>query len=283
MSAIKAWLIRTLFILSTLGGLDHAYGNEPLTIYFYNPEINITRNTLLKNTFDLYLKALGDYQFQPVDNNKTFETLIKNEANAIFMMSNWHYLQIKNTQPNTSFSLALRGIKGGSDSFHKILVSKDPQLDLSTMSLATSGNKEYSLAILNNIAYRASAKKLSQNPFSNLNMLSVPKDIDALMAVGFDLADAALTTKSSLVKLSTIYKNQHQALHILGESQALRRIVVTFKQSTNMKVRALLSELRQMENNKQGRRGLNMLGLDSWQLVNESIMQAKVQKGRPVQ
>jgi len=281
--ATRAWLIRALFILSTLGGVGHAYGNEPLTIYFYNPEINITRNALLKNTFDLYLEALGDYQFQPVDDKATFEALIKNEANAIFMMSNWHYLQVKNTQTNSLFNLALRGIKGGSDSFHKILVGKDPQFDLNAMSLATSGNREYSLAILNNIALTSSVKKLSKNLFSNLNLLTVPKDIDALMAVGFDLADAALTTKSSLVKLSTIYKNQRQALHILGESQALKRLAVAFKQSTSPKVRALLSEIIQMENNKQGRRGLNMLGLDSWQLVNESIMQTKMQKRRPLQ
>jgi len=267
---LRALLLQTFLLFSITGGLTHAIASEHLTIYFYNPEINITRNAVLKNTFDLYLETQGAYQFQPVDNKETFEALIKNKHNAIFMMSNWHYLQLKKTPIFHASKLVLRGIKNGKDTYHKILVGKQSKLDLQTMSLATSGNEEYSRSVLNGIY-----SKRSIDQFSSLNILAVPKDIDALMAVGFGLADAALTTRSSLEKLSTLYKQQNQALHILGESHALKRLAVVFKQVPQAKQHQIQSTLIQMKKSKKGKRGLNMLGLDDWQLVDQQLTKNK--------
>ncbi len=248
-----------------MGGTAHASSKVSLTIYFYNPEINITRNAILKSAFDLYLKTQGTYRFQPVDNKETFEALIESEDSAVFMMSNWHYLKLIKTQLNQTSVLGLRGTKNGSDIYHKILVGTELNLNISTMSLASSGSEEYSRSILKDIY------SLPHNEPSELNILTVPKDIDALMAVGFGLADAALTTKSSLAKLSTLYKNQYQQLHILGESQPLKRLAVVFKQVAPQEYQKIRSILKQMTQNKKGRRGLNMLGLDDWQLVNEQL------------
>jgi ABC-type amino acid transport substrate-binding protein len=134
------------------------------------------------------------------------------------------------------------------------------------MSLATSGNEEYSRSILSDIYSQESVDQ-----FSSLNILTVPKDIDALMAVGFGLADAALTTKSSLDKLSTLYQQQNQALHIIGESHSLKRLAVVFKQIPQAEHRQIQFILRQMAKDKKGKRGLSMLGLDDWRLVDEHL------------
>jgi len=268
----RVLLLQTLFLFSITGGLKHATATENLTIYFYNPEINITRNAVLKNIFDLYLEKQGSYQFQPVDNKVTFETLIKTKPSAIFMMSNWHYIQLKKTQILHASSLVLRGIKNGKDTYHKILVGKGPKLDLSVMSLATSGNEEYSRSILNDIY-----SKQSIDQFSSLNILAVPKDIDALMAIGFGLADAALTTKSSLDKLSILHQQQNQPLHILGESHPLKRLAVVFKQIPKIEHHQIQTILKHMAKSKKGKRGLNMLGLDDWQLVDQQLTKNKGQ------
>jgi len=270
LATFRIRLLEALLLFSITGGVTHATTNETTIIYFYNPEINITRNALLKNTFDLYLEAQGDYQFQPVDNKATFETLIKDKNNAIFMMSNWHYLQLKKTSLLNTATLALRGTKDGKDTYHKILVGKQHKLDLQTMSLATSGNEEYSRSILSDIYSQQSIDK-----FSSLNVLAVPKDIDALMAVGFGLADAALSTKSSLDKLFILYKQQNQPLHILGESKALKRLAVVFKQIPLAKHRQIQSILQRMATDKKGKQGLNMLGLDDWRLVDERLTKNK--------
>ena len=269
MAVFKILLSQSLLLFSITGGLTHATATESLTIYFYSPEINVTRNAVLKNTLDLYLKTQGAYQFQPVDNKETFETLIENENNAIFMMPNWHYLQLKKTSLQTS-TLVLRGIRNGKDTYHKILVGKQSKLNLRTTSLATSGNEEYSRSVLSDIYSRKSVDQPS-----SLNILVVPKDIDALMAVGFGLAETALTTKSSLDKFSTLYHQQNQSLHILGESQALKRLAVVFKQVPQTEHKKIQSVLQQMSKHKKGKRGLSILGLDDWRLMNGRINKNK--------
>ena len=253
-----------------------------LTIYFHKPEINTARNSVLKNTFDLYLSENGAYQFQPVDNRKIFETLFESEDEAVFMMSSRHYQQLLLRQKSNQnyeklpygqqsqvlTKVGLLGMKSGSGTYRKILVGKAKHINFSTMTLATSATRDYSISLLEN-----EFSGLSLKASSALNVLVVPKDIDALMAVGFGLADMALTTKSSLEKLSSLYSHQNQPLHILGESNPLQRLAVVFRQRSVESYIKTLTIIKQMSKSEQGRRGLNMLGLDDWRLIDESIGQ----------
>ena len=259
-------------MLCILGMSSFAFSQTqtPLTIYFYKPEINTARNSVLKSTFDLYLSEHGAYQFQPVDNREVFETLFKGEEEAVFMMSSRHYQQLlQQHQGHISIEgarVGLLGVKGGSDTYRKILVSKTEQVDFTSMNLATSATRESSVSLL-----ESEFTGLDIQDTSALNVLVVPKDIDALMAVGFGLADMALTTKSSLEKLSNLYRNQNQALYVLAESKPLKRLAVVFRQGSTEAYKKALTIIKQMPQNEQGRRGLNMLGLDDWRLIDESI------------
>jgi len=253
----RCLLTVAFLFLSFVGLPSGAYSKEITTIYFYNPEINTTRSVILKSTFDQYLKEKGNYRFQPVNSKETFEDLISNNHKATFIMSSWHFQQIEDkTRPLVS---ALRGIKNKNDTYRKILVSKLSSINPEAMTIATSGTIEYSRSILSSIYPNRSSESLSK-----LNILIVPKDIDALMAVGFDLADAALTTKLSLEKLSTLYKKQHQQLNILGESLPLKRLVVIHSPG---KIETI-DVLKQMSQSKKGQQGLHMLGLDDWQGIS---------------
>jgi len=289
------WPNKTSDIASSTVGLlllvcaaNSAFSQENLTVYFYNPEINTTRNVVLKNTFDLYLKEQGAYQFQPVDSRDTFESLVLSESEAIFIMSSWHFRLLDQKAISqadlTRSTLGLRGLKNGGDTYHKILVGRDAEFDLSVNRLATSGTKTYTRSILNGI-YPQQSKQIS----SDLNILVVPKDMDALMAVGFGLADIALTTRLSLDKLSTLYKNQYKKLHILGESQALKRLVVVFRQKPTSSYQHAVNMLINMAHDEKGKRGLRMLGLDSWKLIDETLLSGKSgvtklsQDGGPIQ
>ena len=255
-------LLTAGFILLSLMGLSSsAYCADTTTIYFYNPEINTTRSVILKSTFDQYLKEQGNYQFQPVNSRETFEGLINDNHQAIFIMSSWHFQQLKDkTIPIVT---ALRGIKSHDDTYRKVLVSKQSNVNLGSITVATSGTVEYSRSILSSIYPNHSPESLLK-----LNILIVPKDIDALMAVGFDLADAALTTKLSLKKISTLYKNQHQQLNILGESQPLKRLVVTHHQKQTPQHTESVGALKQMNQSNKGLQGLHMLGLDNWLVLD---------------
>ena len=251
-------LTTAVFLLLALAGLPlSGYCAELNTIYFYNPEVNTTRSVILKSTFDQYLKENSNLHFQPVNNKKTFEALIRNDREATFIMSSWHYQQLKSTKH--PLVTALRGIKNKRDSYRKILVSKLPNVNSQAITIAISGTIEYSRSILSSIYPDHSPDALSK-----LNILIVPKDIDALMAVGFDLADAAVTTQTSLEKLSTLYKNQHQQLNILGESAPLKRLVVIHHPGKT----DTIDVLKQMNKSEKGQQCLHMLGLDDWQTIS---------------
>ncbi|WP_250656229.1 PhnD/SsuA/transferrin family substrate-binding protein [Alkalimarinus coralli] len=235
---------------------------DSLTIYFYNPEINTTRNVVLKTAFDQYLQEQGIFQFQPVDNRQTFEALIVNDLNAVFMISNWHYEQLQDGLNPTS--AALRGVKNGSNTYRKFLVARKADATIEAMTIATSGSRPLSRSILSDIYPNQTPQTLAKP-----NFLIVPKDIDALMAVGFGLADAALATELSLETLSTLYTNQYQQLHILGESRPLKRLLVVYhKELTPLKAKAI-NTLGNMSESRKGKQALNILGLNGWQQVDK--------------
>lgn len=251
-----------------IGVTSRAYGDDRLTLYFYSPEINITRNEVLKNTFDQYLEGLGPLRFQPVDSRDTFESLVEQNENAIFIMSSWHFDQLERQM--ASLVPRLRGLKNGSETYRKILFGEKGRVDLGGITVATSGTEDYSRSVLKEMF-----PNQPQEIFSKLRLLIVPKDIDALMAVGFGLADAAMATERSLTKLSTLYKNQYQQLHILRESKPLKRLVVAHGQKASPHFDQAIKILLQMRQSENGRRGLHMLGLDDWQQVEEKPLKGR--------
>lgn len=253
-------LLVPVLVLALLTGRTSAETRP--TIYFYNPETNINRNVVLKHTLDSYLEADGDFQFQPVDDQQVFEQLVSRIPDAIFMMSSWHLQQLSS---QTEITPVLRGVRNGKDTYRKLLVRQIDTAqvpDLSRMTIATSGNEDYSRSIL-----RQMFPDQPESLLADTKILVVPKDIDALMAIGFGMADAALATELSLEKLSTLYKNQHQRLQIIAQSQPLKRLVVAVPVVKTTSQSRLLQLLQQMHQSEGGRVGLSMLGLDGWQQV----------------
>ncbi|MCP5205570.1 MAG: PhnD/SsuA/transferrin family substrate-binding protein [Hahellaceae bacterium] len=250
-------------LLAFLLGPGVVLAEEKLTIYFYNPETSINRNVVLKNTLDAYLHSQGDYQFQPVDNADVFEQLVVNDRSALFVMSSWQFEQLTT---RASIVPVLRGRKEGRDTYRKLLV-RDSQsksaLRLAGMTIATSGSESYSRSILRTMFPEDSAANVAK-----VNILVVPKDIDALMAVGFGLADAAMATELSLEKLSMLYRSQHQKLEIVGQSQPLKRLLVVSPQNPTLRLSQALQAVEVMPESEKGRTGLSMLGLDGWQRVS---------------
>lgn len=250
-------------LLAFLLGPRVVSAEEKLTIYFYNPETSINRNVVLKNTLDAYLHSQGDYQFQPVDNADVFEQLVINDRAALFVMSSWQFEQLTT---RASIVPVLRGLKEGRDTYRKLLVRENPSqnaINLTGMTIATSGSESYSRSIL-----RTMFPEYPSAHFANVNILIVPKDIDALMAVGFGLADAAMATELSLEKLSMLYRNQHQKLEIVGQSQPLKRLLVVSPQNPTLRLSNALQAVILMPESEKGRTGLSMLGLDGWQRVS---------------
>tara|TARA_R110001592_G_scaffold60360_5_gene183473 strand:+ start:6298 stop:7260 length:963 start_codon:yes stop_codon:yes gene_type:complete len=233
-----------------------------IKIYFYDPEINTARNLVLKNTWDTYLYQFGSYEFQPVDSSNDFEQLVRNEENAAFIMAEWFYSSLFSSQDN-DLELAFNGLLNGRDTYQKILVSHDNIIDLEKVTIACSGTKKRAKSVLRSIY-----PELSLSQIEKIKILLVPKDIDALMAVGYGLADMALSTEVGLSKMALLNQNIYKDMVVLKASKPLRRSVLIFKSSNKELKASLAYALMNMSKHPNGQQAINLLGLDEWKIVD---------------
>ena len=216
-------------------------------VYFYTTETNINNFKSLKISFDTYLKDYGDYKFQPFNDRNTFEGYIK-EKDSIVIVSSWHFNQISNKY---NLEAKLVASKKGSITDTKILVG---QKNIKIKGVVTSAyDKEYSNQLLSNLTDKKS---------KDLSVLIVPKEIDALMSVGFGMSKLALVSKDSFSLLKTINPFLANNLQIYKESNPKYRIILAHNKIDKSRDK-LISVFQNMGKNKNGKNILNMIGADN--------------------
>ncbi len=236
------------------------------TIYFYNPETNINNFASLKTEFDQYLSGYGSFQFQPFSDRKSFEEFIVGRRDGVFLMSSWHFRQLKRKFP-IDMDARLVGVSEGKATHEKILTTKNNIININLLkgkTVASSGNEDYTKNILMQMQGEG-----NRNIVDSMKILTVPKDIDALMAVGYGMADSALTTESSLRKLATINPKQYGFLRPLSKSEEILLPIIAAPRQSDEKIRLLLTIIEKMETVLDGKKKLKMLGVDGWKKVEE--------------
>ncbi len=252
-----------------------AYADTKYTIYFYNPETNINNFASLKIEFDRYLSDYGLFKFQPFSDRKTFEKFIAGKNDGVFLLSSWHYQSLARKLPIES---VLVGVSEGKSMHRKILSTKARYItsidslediinidSLEGKSVASSGSEDYTRNIL--VQMLGEGKK---NIVDSLKILTVPKDIDALMAVVFEMASLALTTEQGLTKLMSINLKQYGKLkHLVASKEILLPIIAKPKQPDE-RVNLLLTVIEEMGTSLEGRKKLKMLGIDGWKRLSKA-------------
>jgi len=104
----------------------------------------------------------------------------------------------------------------------------------------------------------------------SFKILVVPKDIDALMAVSFGMAKAALTTEGSLDKLQKINPKKRDQLRQLASSEGALLPVVAVSEGSGAQVQNLLAVIAAMGDQPEGVKCLKMIGLDGLRKLDES-------------
>ncbi len=238
--------------------------NAPRTkIYFYNPEINTVRNLVLKKTWDSYLEDFGLYEFQPIDDVEDFKSLLDQKDDAAFIMAEWFYSSLFSNH-GKEVELAFKGLLNGQETYQKILVSQNDSLNLEKVTIACSGTSNRAREVLKSIYPELTSQKIDK-----IKILLVPKDIDALMAVGYGLADMAITTEASISKMLLLNEHVYKDMLVIKQSAPLRRSVLVFKSSNNELKADLARALMDMSNHAKGKQAINLIGLDEWKLVND--------------
>jgi ABC-type amino acid transport substrate-binding protein len=244
-----------------------AFANSRYTIYFYNPEININNFASLKSEFDKYLSDYGPFQFQPFSDRETFEKLIVGKNDGIFLLSSWHYRDLKRKFPIES---VLVGVSGGKSTHRKILLTREDITSIDLLkgnTVASSGSEDYT----NNILMQMLGEN-AKDIVDSLKILTVPKDIDALMAVGFGMANFALTTENSFAKLMTINPKQYEMQRQLAVSEEKLLPIVAVPKQPDDNIGLLLAIIEKMGMIPEGRKNLRMIGLDGWKKLDVAEM-----------
>lgn len=251
--------IQCIALMLVLGS-GVSWGSAPnVTIYFYHPESNVNRNAVLKHKFEQYFADKGGYLFQPVDDKSTFESLFSSDPNALFLMSHQYFQFVKD---HVAIQAKLIGSSSGSITYKQLLVTRQGGFDgKNVITIAAAGVEPLATQLLQEI------EQNSGHALPTVRLLMVPKDIDALMAVGFGMADGAIASELSLNKLSTLYQQQYQQLENWGVSNERTRITLAVPKAVSASLEQAVQAIYVMEKSIAGRIRLGLLGLDGWQPV----------------
>lgn len=259
---LYASLFLALFLLLTLS--IPAQAEQQRTIYLFNHEANINNFASLKLEFDTYLSRLGGHQLQPFDDKDIFEKSVAIKKDGILLLSSWHYKKLKE---KLSLKAALVGVLNGKSMQRRVLTAKKDvnNQEFNGMRVASAGSREYTRNIL---------EEIFGNRGKGFVIMTVPKDIDALMSIGFGMATAALTSENSLFNFERINPKQHHQLRQLGQSDEMFLMIAATPENTETENSLLLKTLVKMGETTEGMSKLRMLGLQGFRELSNAEREA---------
>ena len=228
------------------------------TIYFYSSETSINNFKSLKMEFDRYLSKLGPYKLQPFSEKEAFERYIKDKKQCILLLSSWHFTKINKEYDLTA---TLVGTRNGQKYQKRILVTKDESIK--TGRVASASSIEHTSSYLK-------AMLKGEKVIDNFQVLTVPKDIDALMSVAFGMSKLALTSKNAFEELNKVNPSLYKKMKILAEGEESLSLIIAIPKSFSKESEKLVALLQDMATDPDGKEKLMMLGLDGWQPLNPS-------------
>ncbi|PIE31415.1 hypothetical protein CSA56_18380 [candidate division KSB3 bacterium] len=260
------WTGVCLLVVSAVSALlsFSAFAKSTTTIYFYSSETNINNFKSLKMEFDRYLAQFGPYEFQPFREKDTFEAQLKNNASCVILLSSWHYENIRELY---DLYPVLVGARNGKTSQKRLLVTCGKAGDLDSIKaghIASASSFDYTQTILLDM--------FQDSEFvEQLKILAVPKDIDALMSLGFGMAKSAIATDYSLEALHEMNPVLSQKISVVAESQESRLLILAAPKKGGESTETVISIFQNMAVDPEGKRKIRMLGLEGWKTVDLSV------------
>ena len=191
--------------------------------------------------------------------------IAEEEEDGLYILSATHFGKLR-LQHGDDFPLqpALVTNIGGSAGSIRLLVTKKSVAEVSMLvrgRLASTHDPKDTRAILSQMFPKRS------DVIDSVAILTVPKDIDALMAVGFGMADAALTTKYSLEQLARINSQQANSMHAVGEAKQIQLVICAIPAGADKDTRELLPHILSMADNPTGKSLLQQMSLGQWRQI----------------
>ena len=240
-----------------------AEGQEKVMICFYSSETNINNFKSLKMEFDTWLSRFGSYEFQPFSERQTFENYIRGRQNCLLLLSSWHFSRIRNEYALTPL---LAGVRQGKKYQKRILVAASESAGQDILRkgpVASAGSQDYTRSELLGMFGDKTAA-------DSVRILTVPKDIDALMSVGFDMSKSALIAENTLDSLKATDPVLHRKMKIIGTGRESMLLILAAPRSFAEDARNLVQLIQKMPKQPGGADIVKMLDLDGWEPVEPS-------------
>jgi hypothetical protein len=236
---------------------------DKVVIYFYSSETSVNNFKSLKMEFDRYLSKFGPYEFQPFSGREAFETHVKGKDRCLLLLSSWHYLQIRR-----EYDLApvLIGLRDGKKYQKRVLVAGAGASGIDAFKserIASASTAQHTDSVLRDML----KEKYAADFF---RILTVPKDIDALMSVGFGMSKLALSTTSCLEELKKVNPKLCEKMNVMAEGEESLLLIVAVPKGFAEGSREMVGIIEGMSRDPDGKQNIRMLGLDGWQGLDPS-------------
>jgi hypothetical protein len=234
---------------------SHAENSDQ--VLFYNSETNINNYKQLKIVFDNFFKKIGNYSFQPINDQIIFEHQLKDNQYGLLIISSWYYNTLVD---RFSIYPALIAHRNGMKTQQIILIKKrtgqkTTRSGLAKGNVASSMSKGFSQSMLHSIL-------IDHHVNHQFKLLCVPKDIDALMAVGFGMSTYALSTYHSFHNLSKINPSLFNNLKCIGKKvDSFLMVCAVFNHQKDLQ---LIDAFVNINNTPEGKNAIKMLGIDGF-------------------
>ncbi|MFK5968537.1 MAG: PhnD/SsuA/transferrin family substrate-binding protein [Candidatus Marithrix sp.] len=201
------------------------------TTFIFNPEARISKIKTVKSGLEKYLRLQGnDTKVYIFANSKDFQGSMPRLQPEIAIVASYYFSSMKD---EFKWKSILFGHKKGKKYFSKVLVTLKSITNIQQLkkkSLATVALGAISSSYINTLLPTGLSVKND-----DIRIVSVSKDIDAIMALGFEQVQAAIVTKTSFNKLKKINPDAVKNLHILQKLNPIQYPqVVIFPNTKNI-------------------------------------------------
>jgi hypothetical protein len=240
--------------MGLVSSLAHAQGK---TLYFYSPEFGPGNLSVLTEAVDVFFTDSGvKIQFQPFARLEDFRQEIKANPPTFVIAPKW---VTEHECIDPSLTAIVQPLRGGATSGRRALMagpSVESAKQIANGSVAAAvpatggGREDVSMG-----RFRA------DNP--TVNVIPVPKDIDALLAVGFGQVDAAFVSLAQFEMLERVNPNLTANLREIGYSQEspFPRLYAT-QRASDGDIATLTNAFDSVRDSGPGRQLFSILGFD---------------------